>query len=220
MCSRHASWSGNTAAKRFSDSIRCNGAAIFAPPRKRGTAKERVAFQRHRIVNIGASNKACTSKSRTVLEFRYRNTSSSGNECCVPSEITIASSVAAACSSKLNERQKRFRNAKPQARLIRLPKGACKTSCIPPDSSKKRSSTSVCCEGIAPNEQYASAKYAATCSAAFCGNWNSLATHSSISEAEFSASRTDKRFSTSIRRSETACESSLVRAGASPSQNG
>src|SRR5262245_36284709 len=169
---------------------------------------------------MGASSNACTSRSRTVLEFRYRNTSSSGNECCVPSEITIASSVAAACSSKLNERQKRFRNAKPQARLIRLPKGACKTSCIPPDSSKKRSSTSVCCDGIAPNKRYPSAKYSATCSAAVCGNWNSLTTHSSISAGKLSASPTDKRFSISIRKLETARESALVRAGASPSQNG
>src|SRR6185436_8120298 len=146
----------------------------------------------------------------TVLEFKYRKTSSSGNECCVPSEITIASSVAAACSSKLNERQKRFRRANPQARLIRLPKGACKTSCMPPDSSKKRSSTSVCCDGITPNERYASAKYVATCSAAFCGSWNSLATHCSISAAKFSASTADKRFSISIRKLETASDNSDV----------
>src|SRR6266480_3893073 len=200
--------------------MRCNGAASFEPPRKRGTASERVAFHRQRIVNIGASSSACTSKSRTVLELRYRNTSSSGNECCVPSEIIIASSVAAACSSKLNERQKRFRNAKPQARLIRLPKGACKTNCMPPDSSKKRSSTSVCCDAIAPNERYASAKYAATCSAALCGNWNSFAIHSSIFFGKLSASPTDRCCSISIRKLETANESSLVRAGASPSQNG
>src|SRR6188472_1793362 len=187
--------------------MRCSGAAIFAPPRKRGTASERVAFQRQRIVNIGASSNAWTKRSRTILELRYRKTSSSGNECWVPSEITIASSVAAACSSKLNERQKRFRNAKPHARLIRLPKGACKTSCIPPDSSKKRSSTSVCCDGIAPNERYASAKYAAICSAAFCGNWNSLAIHSSFLCGKLSASPTDKRFSISIRKLETALES-------------
>src|SRR5262249_53514413 len=125
-----------------------------------------------------------------------------------------------ACSSKLNERQKRFRSAKPHARLTRLPKGACKTSCIPPDSSKKRSITSVCCEGIAPNERYTSAKYAATCSAAVCGNWNSFPSHSSILVGKPSASPTDRRFSISIRKLETARESSLVRVGASPSQNG
>jgi hypothetical protein len=32
--------------------MRCSGAAIFAP--QRGTASERVAFQRQRMVNIGA----------------------------------------------------------------------------------------------------------------------------------------------------------------------
>src|SRR5262245_45995983 len=35
----------------------------------------------------------------------------------------MASSVAAACNSKLNERQNRFRSASPQARLTRIPKG-------------------------------------------------------------------------------------------------
>src|SRR5437899_288273 len=49
--------------------------------------------------NIGASSKACTRTSRTVLLCKKRNTSSSGNECCVPSERTMASSVAAAGSS-------------------------------------------------------------------------------------------------------------------------
>src|SRR5262245_37732178 len=177
---------------------------------------------------MGASSNACTSRSRTVLEFRYRNTSSSGNECCVPSEITIASSVAAACSSKLNERQKRFRSAKPHARLIRLPKGECKTSCIPPDSSKKRSSTSVCCEGIAPNERNVSAKYAAICSAAFCGKPSSFTKQSTTSlvGTERCAVRSPqfgdptRVCSISFRKFETAVESSLVRAGASPSQNG
>src|SRR6266542_3503046 len=31
--------------------MRCSGAAIFAPPRNRGTASERVAFQRQKIAN-------------------------------------------------------------------------------------------------------------------------------------------------------------------------
>ena len=48
-------------------------------------------------------------------------------------------SVAAACNSKLNERQKRLRSASPQALLMRPPKGAWMISCIPPPSSKKRS---------------------------------------------------------------------------------
>src|SRR5205809_989650 len=53
-------------------------------------------------------------------------------------------------SSKLKLRQKRLRSASPQARLMRLPKGACSTSCMPPASSKKRSSTRHCCVGIVP----------------------------------------------------------------------
>src|SRR5215469_16601015 len=61
----------------------------------------------------------------------------------------MVSSVAAACSSKLKERQKRLRSASPQARLTRLPKGEWMTSCMPPASSKKRSNTTVCCVGSA-----------------------------------------------------------------------
>src|SRR5262249_60714470 len=111
-------------------------------------------------------------------------------------------------------------SANPQARLIRLPKGECKTSCIPPDSSKNRSITRVCWDGIAPNKRYVSAKYAAICSAAVCGSCNSLASHFSILQGKLSASPTDNCSSISIRKSDTAFDSSAVRAGASPSQNG
>ena len=66
-------------------------------------------------------------------------TFSSGKLCCSPSERTMPSSVAAACSSKSKVTQKRLRSASPQARLMRPPNGACRTSCMPPPSSKKRS---------------------------------------------------------------------------------
>ena len=59
--------------------------------------------------------------------------------CAVVNDSTIVSSVAAACSSKLNDRQNRLRRARPQARLIRLPNGEWMTSYIPLASSKKRS---------------------------------------------------------------------------------
>ena len=59
-------------------------------------------------------------------------------------------SVAAACNSKLKERQKRLRSARPQALLIRAPKGAWITSCMPPPSSKKRSAITVVCVGTVP----------------------------------------------------------------------
>ena len=78
----------------------------------------------------------------------------------------MLSSVAAACSSKLNERQKRLRSARPQARLMRLPNGEWMTSCMPPASSKKRSSTISCCVGSAPSAARAAARYATSCTAA------------------------------------------------------
>ena len=48
---------------------------------------------------------------------------------------------------------------------MRLPNGACTTSCIPPDSSKKRSSTMQRWLGIAPSAARPSARNCATCSA-------------------------------------------------------
>ena len=78
----------------------CGGTLL--PPRLRGTASEMVVFHRHRVLKSGASSIACTRMSRVVAGCRYRNTSDSGNECCGPSDNSSASSVAAACSSKLN----------------------------------------------------------------------------------------------------------------------
>src|SRR4029078_1461025 len=84
---------------------------------------------------------------RALGEVGCGETSSSWKLCVVVSDSTMLSSVAAACSSKLNLRQKRLRKARPQARLILLPNGEWITSCMPPASSKKRSSTSVSCVG-------------------------------------------------------------------------
>ena len=68
--SGHASWSGNTAATRSSASIRCSGVGTFLPPRARSTASARVAFQRHREPNMGASSIACTSRCSAVSGLR------------------------------------------------------------------------------------------------------------------------------------------------------
>src|SRR5262249_21352919 len=100
------------------------GGGTLPPPEKRNSARAREAFQRHRAVNIGESSTLCVNTSSTVPTFRKLKTNSSGKLCCSPSEITIPLSVAAACSSKLKVRQKRFRNDSPQARLIRAPNGA------------------------------------------------------------------------------------------------
>ena len=139
--------------------MRCSCGGTFLPERKRGSASEVVAVQRQRAANIGASSIAWIRSGRTLAECRYRPTSSSGKLWLVDSDSTIASSVAAACSSKLNLRQKRLRSARPHARLMRLPNGLWMTSCIPPDSSKKRSSTIVFCVGSVPSAARAAARY-------------------------------------------------------------
>ncbi len=92
-------------------------------PRERSTASERVAFQRQRAVNIGEPSSACSSTSPTVREERKRGSCSRSKVCGLPSDSTIASSVAAACSSMLKEAQKRLRSASPKARLMRPPFG-------------------------------------------------------------------------------------------------
>ena len=79
--------------------------------------------------------------------------SSSGKLCCGPSESSTQSSLAAACSSKSKVAQKRLRRASPNARFTLPPKGACSTSCMPPLSSKKRSSTMCSRVGTTPERR-------------------------------------------------------------------
>src|ERR1035441_10232931 len=87
-------------------------------------------------------------------------------------------SVAAACNSKLNERQKRLRSASPQALLMRPPKGAWMMSCIPPPSSKKRSAMMQSCVGTSVNTARPVTMYSISCSAP-----ESSSPHSSFSHA-------------------------------------
>ena len=148
--SAHAIWSGNTTATRSSACIRWMGGGTLRPPMRRGTASDTFAFQRQRMLKMGASSSACTSTSRAVALARYPGTSSSGKLWVSPSERTMLSSVAAAWSSKLKRRQKRFRRASPNARLMRPPSGEWMTSCMPPDSSKNRSMTRSSAAGITP----------------------------------------------------------------------
>ena len=125
----------------------------------------------------------------------------------------MPSSVAAACSSKSKARQICLRSAIPHARVIPAPKGACTTICIPPDSSKNRSTTTRRFVGTAPSTRSPSAMYSTACSAASCG-----APHSSTSHA--TPSPVSCRAASSSRSADTSSESSPVRPGASPSQNG
>ncbi|MDT4835180.1 hypothetical protein FQZ97_688360 [compost metagenome] len=133
----------------------------------------------------------------------------------------IAFSVAAACSSKLKLRQKRLRSASPQARLMRLPKGEWITSCMPPDSSKKRSSTSFDWLGSTPSAARARARYSTICRAAASSRPSSRASQP-MAGASGSAlpSPSANNPSSRSRRRDTLADSSSLRPGASPSQNG
>ena len=130
--------------------MRWIGGGTLRPPANRSTARARDAFHRHRTPNIGDGSIAWVSTSSTVSTLRNRKMTSRGKLCCSASEMRTPLSVAAACSSKLNERQNRLRSASPHARLMRAPNGACTTSCMPPPSSKKRSATTVRSAGTAP----------------------------------------------------------------------
>ncbi len=191
--------------------------ATFLPPCRRSTASERVTFQRQRISNIGASSSACTRISSTVCDDRNWNTVSSGKLCGCPSEITMPSSVAAACSSKSKLRQKRLRSARPQARLMRPPSGEWMTSCMPPPSSKKRSAIRRLVVGSAPSAERAAPRYATSCSAAVrdmhASSWILAAISPCVCPSSIIVS-------TCRRTAPTSSDSSLVRAGASPNQNG
>ncbi len=119
--------------------------------------------QRQRVLKMGDANDACSSSSFTVCSVRNWKTSASGKLCCSASEMLIPLSVAAACSSKLKPRQKRLRRASPQALLMRPPKGACRMSCIPPPSSKKRSAMIVVFEGTEPRTARPVTTYSISC---------------------------------------------------------
>ena len=120
----------------------CGG--TLRPPLKRRIASARVAFQRQRAREHRRGQQRLRERvARRSPTSRTRRPTSSGNACCSVSESTIPLSVAAACSSRLNERQNLLRSARPHARLMRAPNGVCRISCMPPPSSKKRSATSV-----------------------------------------------------------------------------
>ncbi len=133
------------------------------PPACLSNASARVLFQRHLLVNIGDCSAACTKSALTVFEETIEKTDSKGKLCCSPSEITTPSSVAAAWSSKSKETQNRFLKAKPSALLIRPPSGECMTSCIPPASSKNRSTTIRSPVGTAPRIATVSNMYSVIC---------------------------------------------------------
>ena len=136
-------------------------------------------------------------------------------------------SVAAACSSKLKPRQKRLRSASPQALLMRPPNGAWMINCIPPPSSKKRSAMIVVCVGTSPS----TARPFKRCTESVAPRRQDRARILLAASSPFPPppascaslppeSTPGSRSLISLRNSPSCCESSAVRAGASPRQNG
>ena len=101
--------------------MRWIGGGLRRPLRNRSTMSDRLRFHRQRAWNIGAVEDGVLER---VLDRRAREVVGhvlEREEWCGPSESTMASSLAAAWSSKLNVRQNFFRSASPSARLIRPP---------------------------------------------------------------------------------------------------
>ena len=147
----HASWAGKTAASKSSDRMRWIATGTFLPPLRLGSAKERVAFQRQRLVNMGDWSADWSMSFLREARRAKPKIDSIGKLCWDESESTMPSSVAAAWSSKSNVRQNRFLSVCPHARLMRPPKGEWMTICMPPASSKNRSATISPCVGTRPS---------------------------------------------------------------------
>ena len=145
-------------------------------------------------------------------------TVSSGKLCCGPSESSDAVVGRRRLQLEVEaDRQKRLRSAMPQARLMRPPKGAWMTSCMPPASSKKRSAMTRVCVGTPPERR---ARRPRRSRAAARRRARSSA-HVAIEPRR----RRPRRARRAARRSPraappTSADSSRVRAGPSPSQNG
>ena len=208
-----ATCSGKTEASRSSDRMRWRGGGTRFPPENRSRASAREASHRQRTPNKGDCSTACVSTFVTFAWGTNLKVSPRGKERDGPSERLIPSSVAAACSSKSKVRQISFLSAIPQALLIRDPNGEWTMSCIPPDSSKKRSATTRLLVGTVPRMRTPSSIYATACSAAFLDAPVSRTSHSTPwppSSRSYSSSRS----------SEISSDSSVVRPAASPSQKG
>ena len=216
---RRRSGPGNSTAMRSSEAMRWICGGVRLPPMLRRMASEMLAFQRQRAVNIGESSIAWISVSSTVLLLRKRATLSSSKLCVSPSDSTMASSVAAACSSKLNVRQNFLRSARPKARLMRAPNGAWMMSCC--RRIRRRSARTPACRASVVCRARLSRRRGIRPSGARPAAARLITLGDDV-DGRARWSRGDlrqQRFDVRAQR-ETARDSSLVRAGASPSQNG
>ena len=109
-------------------------------PAQRSSASDAVAFQRQRVSNIGACSAAWISSSSTPLGAQHLEHRLEREAVLRPEREHDA--VVGGRGLQLEVEacgRSRLRSAMPQARLMRPPKGAWITSCMPPASSKKRS---------------------------------------------------------------------------------
>ena len=104
-CPGSAACAGKTAASRSSARMRCSGGGTRLPPRQRSSASDarRRSSASASRTSAPAARPGSAAPRRSLGRARSSKTVSSGKLCCGPSESTMPSSVAAACSSKSND---------------------------------------------------------------------------------------------------------------------
>jgi hypothetical protein len=93
----------------------CAGSAAERASRASARAEQRArAFQRHRVVNDRRGEQRLDQEVARAARRGSEHAPRAGSCAAVPSESTMASSLAAACSSKPKPRQMRLRSARPR----------------------------------------------------------------------------------------------------------
>ena len=145
-----AAW-GNTAAMRSSASMRWIGGGLRRPPWKRSTSRDRLRFQRQRAWNIGDGE-----QDRVLQHVAHRLGEVAGHlverEAVVGPERQDDGVVGGRRLELEVERDAELlaqRQAEPP--VDPAAEGECTTSCMPPVSSKKRSTTRSVPVGMTPS---------------------------------------------------------------------
>ena len=141
VVARTPSCAGKTAASRSSARMRWSGIGTFRPPSKRSSASARVAFQRQRVPNIGAASAACARSSRSVVAPHHREHAVEREAVLLAEREDDAVVGRRRLQLEVEADAEALAQREAEARLMRPPNGACRTSCMPPASSKKRSAT-------------------------------------------------------------------------------
>ena len=188
------------------------------PPFMRGSTRARLRFQRQRAPSIGCRSTAWVEAPGARPRSRACPAHGSTGNC------AVGRARARRCRRRrlpAIRSRRRHRSAccraNPRARLMRPPNGACTISCEPSLSSKQRSTTMRSRVGrwarAQPARRRSRPPPAGRTSAETPARWRTSVRAPSPSPARSTGS-------SPARRSETASDSSAVRAGASPSQKG